>query len=334
MHAAGQLEDVVKRAIELGFQVYGLTEHMPRTRLQDLYPEESHLTPSDLAILFSDFYIHAQALQAKYKDQITLLIGMETELIHEATLGEIKSICQKTLFDYLVGSVHHVRGFPIDFDEPGFTKLEKHLVDQIAFGSNQTVASDLLKDASIGTEMAFQEYFDAQYSLIDQIRPAVVAHFDLVRLFRPTFPLSQQVWTKIDRNIQLISQYGGLVEINSRAWKKQLRDAYPQRDILKKMIDAGLRFCVSDDSHGPKDVGMHYDRLAVYLAEMGIHEISYPTPLANKKDQTDVGKNDQVQVVTLTNVLESLVWERCGAVAMQNPHGFNKDDEKGCNKHS
>lgn len=34
------LEDVVKRAIEKGFKVYGLTEHCPRYRQQDLYPEE------------------------------------------------------------------------------------------------------------------------------------------------------------------------------------------------------------------------------------------------------------------------------------------------------
>jgi histidinol-phosphatase (PHP family) len=40
LHAHGTLEDVVLRAIELGFKTYGLSEHMPRTRLQDLYPEE------------------------------------------------------------------------------------------------------------------------------------------------------------------------------------------------------------------------------------------------------------------------------------------------------
>ena len=39
-HAEGFLEDVILEAIRQGFEVYGLTEHVPRYRLQDLYPEE------------------------------------------------------------------------------------------------------------------------------------------------------------------------------------------------------------------------------------------------------------------------------------------------------
>lgn len=39
-HAAGTLEEVVKRAIEQGFEVFGLSEHVPRYRISDLYPEE------------------------------------------------------------------------------------------------------------------------------------------------------------------------------------------------------------------------------------------------------------------------------------------------------
>jgi len=40
-HATGTLEDVVQVAIRKGFRTYALTEHMPRYRLQDLYPEEA-----------------------------------------------------------------------------------------------------------------------------------------------------------------------------------------------------------------------------------------------------------------------------------------------------
>jgi HisJ family histidinol phosphate phosphatase len=39
-HASGRLEDVVLEAIRQGFEVYGLTEHVPRYRMVDLYPEE------------------------------------------------------------------------------------------------------------------------------------------------------------------------------------------------------------------------------------------------------------------------------------------------------
>jgi histidinol-phosphatase (PHP family) len=39
-HASGLLEDVVLEALRQGFEVYGLTEHVPRYRKEDLYPEE------------------------------------------------------------------------------------------------------------------------------------------------------------------------------------------------------------------------------------------------------------------------------------------------------
>lgn len=39
-HAADTLEAIILRAIALGFQTIGLTEHMPRIHIDDLYPEE------------------------------------------------------------------------------------------------------------------------------------------------------------------------------------------------------------------------------------------------------------------------------------------------------
>jgi histidinol-phosphatase (PHP family) len=32
---------------------------------------------------------------------------------------------------------------------------------------------------------------------------------------------------------------------------------------------------LSDDSHGPKDIGLHYDKLQAYLREMGVGSLYY-----------------------------------------------------------
>lgn len=40
LHAKGTLEEVVLEAIRKGFTTYGLSEHVPRYRERDLYPEE------------------------------------------------------------------------------------------------------------------------------------------------------------------------------------------------------------------------------------------------------------------------------------------------------
>ena len=39
-HAKDKLEQVILEAIRQNFEVFGLSEHAPRYRLQDLFPEE------------------------------------------------------------------------------------------------------------------------------------------------------------------------------------------------------------------------------------------------------------------------------------------------------
>ncbi|KAK0477057.1 hypothetical protein IW261DRAFT_303918 [Armillaria novae-zelandiae] len=54
-HTSGNLENVVLEAIHQGFAPYGLTEHVPRYQIQDLYPEEAGMPLADLEIQFNAF---------------------------------------------------------------------------------------------------------------------------------------------------------------------------------------------------------------------------------------------------------------------------------------
>lgn len=56
-HATGNLQDVIKTAIQKGFISYGLSEHMPRNRSIDLYPEEVRKNSSDICSRFTFNYI-------------------------------------------------------------------------------------------------------------------------------------------------------------------------------------------------------------------------------------------------------------------------------------
>lgn len=40
-HAVGTLEDVVQTAMAKGFTIFGLSEHVPKYRVEDRYPEEA-----------------------------------------------------------------------------------------------------------------------------------------------------------------------------------------------------------------------------------------------------------------------------------------------------
>ncbi|KAL2915452.1 hypothetical protein HK105_205068 [Polyrhizophydium stewartii] len=298
-HAIGKLEDIIERAVELGFETYGMTEHMPRSREQDLYPEEveARMSTADTLRMFREFYAHARSLQAKYKGRIALLVGMETENIHAGTIDEIRAIRVECPVDYLVGSVHHVHGFPIDYDKEGFARLEAFLVErELGIPAGQPLTAEQRR---AGTEAAFHAYFDAQYELIRQLRPTVVGHFDLINMFRIDHPLTEATLAKIDRNIDAIVEYGGLVEINSQGWRKGLPGPHPQREIIQRMIPRGVRFCLSDDSHGPLAVATAYRRVHDYLAEVGIHQVFFPKLAAD----------GSLTIESLPNVLSHPFWD-------------------------
>ncbi|KAI9027886.1 putative histidinol-phosphatase [Hyaloraphidium curvatum] len=260
-HAKGTLEEVVREAVARGFRAYGLTEHMPRDRTEDLYPEEADLTPADLERTFGDFVSEARRLQKEFGDRIELLVGMETEYINETSLERSLELVEKHSLDYIVGSVHHILEIPIDFDEATLARAEAACLEAAG------------PAAGTGTEAAFRVYFDAQYRMLQVLKPAVVAHFDLIRLFRPDHPLSDEVWARIRRNVEFIVQYGGVFEINTSGWRKGLAYAYPQRDILEHIVASKGQLTLSDDSHGPLQVGTNYHRLARYLEEVGAAEV-------------------------------------------------------------
>jgi histidinol-phosphatase (PHP family) len=112
-----------------------------------------------------------------------------------------------------------------------------------------------------------------------KLKPDIVGHFDLIRLFRPNFPLSDKVWSLIKRNISFIQEYDGLVELNPRSLKKGLQDIYPFKDILQEMISCKIKFTLGDDSHSPLEVGLNYDSLKQILQECNISQVYAPRSL-------------------------------------------------------
>lgn len=176
--------------------------------------------------IFDSFVKEAQRLKTKYSNDIELLIGSEIEYIHPDYTAHVEMLKKNWQLDYVVGSLHHVGGIPIDYSP----ELYQHALTTVAKGDYVTF---------------YETYYDEQWQMLKTVKPQVVGHFDLIRIFTPqdqpppclTTALaatsSSSLWQKMERNIDWIISYGGLFEINSRAWKKGLKDAYPQRDVIQ-----------------------------------------------------------------------------------------------------
>lgn len=107
--------------------------------------------------------------------------------------------------------MHHVHTFPIDFDRPFYEKA---------------------RDKAGGTdEKLFEDYFESQYEMLQALKPPIVGHFDLIRLLSDVrdsdFEGMGEVWVKIQRNLEYIASYGGILELNSAGLRKGLAQPYP-----------------------------------------------------------------------------------------------------------
>ncbi|KAH0536128.1 hypothetical protein FGG08_006971 [Glutinoglossum americanum] len=260
-HAQNTLEEMVQTAISRKFRVFALTEHMPRDRHCDLYPDEvvgdqieTNQTPADLYKIFAAYYKEAARLKQAYESEITILIGFECDYIRPSSTGVIEDLLRQYHYDLLVGSVHHVRNIPIDYSRPLYEKARR---------------------AAGGTdELVFQDYFDTQFEMLQALKPPIVGHFDLIRLQSDdpecSFQKWEGVWERILRNLTFIQSYGGLMELNSASLRKGMSEPYPNAEISKVFLEKNGRFTLSDDSHSVDQVMLNYDRVLQFVKDVGI----------------------------------------------------------------
>ncbi|KAI0088399.1 Polymerase/histidinol phosphatase-like protein [Irpex rosettiformis] len=271
-HAKGTLEEVVQEAIRQGFETYGLTEHVPRYRTQDLYPEEEGMALDDLYKTFNDFLDEAHRLKGIYAGQIKLLVGLETESISSVDLDRLEEVLKihAGRIEYVVGSVHHVNGIPIDFDKPTY---ERALA---SFAASESTPGQSEDDARKTQMTAYlSSYFDAQYELMNRVKPEVIGHVDLCRLYEPALHFIDypEAYEKLKRNIMFATDYGAVFELNAASLRKGWTDAYPAEDVIAIIKECNGRLALSDDSHGPHAVGLNYGRMADYMRRVGVEQL-------------------------------------------------------------
>lgn len=276
-HAVDSLVSVVNCAIEKGFTHFCLTEHMPRLNNKYLYPEEKekNYTFEDLIEVFKKYLVHAYKLQQEHrlKGDIILLIGFEVEGVEELHIAYAKQLLKENpIINMCVGSVHHVHGIPIDFSAELWLQARSKT-------SNNT------------TRALYRDYFELQKKVINEIQPNVIGHFDLIRLFQPLDEIDPttkkhiteidlkedwpEVWELVIENIEKVNSYGGLFELNSSAIRKGWKTPYPQKDFALTIKELGGKFCLSDDSHGTKQVGLNYHKVWDYVKELELDSVYY-----------------------------------------------------------
>ncbi|QTA81344.1 Histidinol phosphate phosphatase, HisJ family [Desulfonema limicola] len=253
-HAENTLEEIITAYIKKGFKWAGITEHMPPVNDKFLYPDEikAGLNKQDILDRFINYMKTCRKLQEKYALSIKIAAAFEAES-YTGAFSFAASLIKIVKPDYIVGSVHHVHDIPID------------------------VSKDLYEKAihmSGGIIGLYCDYFDLQYGMINILKPQVIGHFDLIRIFDPKYPLHlrhPRVSGRIRRNLEKIKELDLILDFNVRALLKGADEPYISAPVLLQALELDIPAVPGDDSHGVDSVGKNIEKGISILQKTGFN---------------------------------------------------------------
>jgi histidinol-phosphatase (PHP family) len=255
-HAKDSLAAVVESAVAQGFTHYGLSEHAPRFRAEDVFPDETDLGPDGLQAAFRHYAVEAIRLRDAYRERISLLVGFETERLPPADWARrMRAIRDSAAFDFVVGSVHDIDGMVVDVTPERTAAIAE----------------------TLGGREAMQiRYFRALAELVATLKPEIVGHIDLIRKFdTPVQDFAPSVTREIEHVLEAAREAGSVLDVNCGAYRRGYGPVYPLPSILSKARAMGLRVTLGDDSHGVATVGVGLDACLAAIAKAGYASISY-----------------------------------------------------------
>lgn len=237
-HAADTLEEIIQLYIEKQFSWVGITEHTPAISEDLLYPEEiaAGLTPELLLDRFGEYMLECRRLQNKYRNEIQIFAAMEIET-YSGYEQFVPYLIHRFQPDYIIGSVHFVNDMPFDYSPSKY---------------DSTVGS------VEGRDKLYCLYFDQQYEMIKLLKPSVIGHFDLIRIFDDGYKnrlLKPEIVQRIKRNLMLIKNLDLIMDFNLRSMAKGADEPYISESILKMVYELEIAVVPGDDSHGLNSVG-------------------------------------------------------------------------------
>jgi histidinol-phosphatase (PHP family) len=240
-HGEGTVDDYVRRALALGLDEIGASEHIP---MPDRFDEVHRMT---LEQYTSRYAPEVSEAAERYKGTIAVRRGIEADF-YAGTEPWVRDFIDENDFDYVIGSVHFLGEW--GFDNPVFLhRYEERDIDA-----------------------TYEQYFDtvarsAKSGLFD-----IIAHCDLVKKFghRPT----KSMRDPIQAMMEAIKKENLAIEINTSGLRKPVREPYPGPEILAVARQLQVPITLGSDAHTPNEVGAEFDVAAALLEQYAGGRIS------------------------------------------------------------
>ena len=245
-------EEMVLRAIELGFSSIGFSGHAKMPQYCPAYLEDEKLRA---------YKTELNRLRLVYGEKIKIYTGIEYDRY---------SVGGTSGYDYVIGSVHYVEkdGELLDFDGSG------------------KLAMDTIRDYYSGDGMAYvRDYYSTMAGMPDAISFDFVGHFDIVSKNCDKFPLFDTESAEYKRialeALHAVREKKDLFELNTGAISRGYKSVpYPAPFLLKEMKALGCRMIITSDCHDRRKLDAYFPEARELLRSFGFKETYYLDKLA------------------------------------------------------
>ena len=240
-HATGTMRDYIEQAIARGMRSFGVSDHGPAYWFDGV----DHALPgTQMAISELPAYVReAHELKAEYAGKIDVRVGIEADFI-EGKADQLAALLATQSFDYVLGSVHYAYGMRSVFDRSRWTDERP-----------ETVWRDYYRQVMLA----------ARTGLFDTL-----SHLTVVEAYSPPLPdsLAAELYPPV---ADAVAESGCLVEINTSGYRKMRgEEPFPNRRMLRLLIERGVSLTFGADSHRPEEVGFNQTPVESLLQELGV----------------------------------------------------------------
>lgn len=230
-HANGSMREYVVKAIELGIDVFGFSEHAP------MEFDKHYRLPFEKINLYEN---EVKLLKKEFEQNIDILLGYEVDFMQHIPM--LETILNAKV-DYLIGSVHFLDGW--GFDNPEFIgAYENSNIDKI-----------------------WQDYFDTIEAMAKSNLFDIVGHLDLIKIFK--FMPNKEIKLIAQNAIKAIKKSNMVVEINPAGFRKPINEQYPSNELLEMCFEFDIPITFGSDAHEVAQVGFCYEQAVKIARDMG-----------------------------------------------------------------
>lgn len=220
-HAQGEPKEYIQKAIEMGINLFGFSEHAPMN-----FDEKYRMKFEEIIVYENTI----NQLKNEYKNDIEILLGYEVDFL----VGLIDDRVMSRKVDFFIGSVHFLGTW--GFDNPEFIgKYEGKNIDDI-----------------------WKSYFEAITNLAKSGLFDIVGHLDLLKIFK--FLPTKDIRILAKEALNNIKKANMTIEINSAGYRKPIKEQYPSSVLLEMAYELDIPITFSSDAHQIEHIGFEREK--------------------------------------------------------------------------